>query len=85
MKDQIITLIEAVRLSQAILAKHNASGGEQPVAALNELLRIFDDQSVRNAMNVLYPDIDSPSVSPGDAPDIRQSELNGPQRTFTRL
>jgi hypothetical protein len=84
-KDQIITLIEAVRLSQAILAKYIASGGERPATAINEILKIFDDESVNDAMNALYPDVDSPGLSPGDALEIEQTELKVPKKNLTPM
>jgi hypothetical protein len=84
-KDQIITLIEAVRLSQAILAKYIASGGDRPATAINELLNIFDDESVNDAMNALYPDVASPGLSPGDSLGIDQTDLTVPKKNITPL
>jgi hypothetical protein len=72
MKDRLITILEAVRLSQATLAKYIESGGRKPVTAINELLTILDDENVEQAMAALYPNIDSPGVSPADGPDLKE-------------
>jgi hypothetical protein len=66
MKDQLIAILEAMRLSQAALAKHFRPGGPNAEATLKQLHRLLEDQNVVRAMAALYPDVDSPNTSPDD-------------------
>lgn len=79
MKDQLITILEAVRLSQAALAKYIETGGRKPVTTINELVSILNDENVERAMAALYPNIDSPGISPADG-----AELNKPIQVSSR-
>jgi hypothetical protein len=53
MKDQLITILEAMRLSQVALAKHFQRGGPNGEATIKELLRLLQDQTVASAMEAL--------------------------------
>jgi hypothetical protein len=72
MKDQLITILEAARLSQATLARYIETGGRKPVTTINELVAILDDENVERAMAALYPNIDSPGISPADGPELKE-------------
>lgn len=86
MKDQLIAILEAVRLSQAALAKHLRPDGPNALTTLKELHRVLDDQNVVRAMAVLYPDVDSPNMSPdehvGDSGELRSIDRQ-PKRMFS--
>ena len=73
MKDQLIAILEAMRLSQAALAKHSQPGGPNSEATLKQLRRLLDDQNVVQAMAALYPDVDSPNTSPDDLLQVNDS------------
>lgn len=66
MKDQVIAILEAMRLSQAALAKHFQPGGPHAEATTKELLRLLQVSNVVRAMEALDPNVDSPNTSPGD-------------------
>jgi hypothetical protein len=53
MKDQLITILEAMRLSQMALAKHFQPGGPNAEATIKELLRLLQDQTVARAIEAL--------------------------------
>jgi hypothetical protein len=74
MKDQLIAILEAMRLSQAALAKQFRPGGPNAEATLKQLRRLLEDQNVVRAMAALYPDVDSPTTSPDD---LSQAEDSG--------
>ncbi len=86
MKDQLIAILEAMRLSQAALAKHFRPGGASASTTLEELQRLLEDQSVVRAMAALYPDVDSPSTSPDDLSYVEDSgelhSVNGQAKRF---
>jgi hypothetical protein len=66
MKDQLIIILEAMRLSRAALEKHRLSDGPNADSTIRELQRFLEDQSVAWAMEVLYPELESPSVAPNN-------------------
>jgi hypothetical protein len=66
MKDQLIAILEAMRLSQATLARHLRPGGPNALTTLKDLQRLLGDQNVVRAMAALYPDVDSPNTSPDE-------------------
>ena len=66
MKDQLIAVLEAMRLSQAVLARHFRPGGPNALTTLRELPGLLEDQNVVRAMAALYPGVDSPNTSPDD-------------------
>jgi hypothetical protein len=68
MKDQLIAIMEAMRLSQAALAKHFRSGGPNAEATIKELCRLLQDQNVTRATEALYSNIQCPKTSPDDIP-----------------
>jgi hypothetical protein len=70
MKDQLIAILEAMRLSQAVLAKHLRPGGPNAEATLKQLHLLLEDQNVVRAMAALYPDVDSPNTAPDDPPGL---------------
>jgi hypothetical protein len=73
MKDQLITILEAMRLSQVALAKHFQPGGPNAEATIKGLLRLLQDQNVARAMEALYPNVESPNTSPGDTLHLKDS------------
>jgi hypothetical protein len=64
MKDQVIAILEAMRLSQVALAKHLQPGGPNAEVTIKELLRLLQDQNVVTAMEALCPKVESPNTSP---------------------
>jgi hypothetical protein len=68
MKDQLIAILEAMRLSQTALRKHSEPGGPTAELTLKELRRFLLERHVVSAMEALYPNVDSPQMSPDDAP-----------------
>jgi hypothetical protein len=86
MKDQLIAILEAMRLSQAALAKHFRPGGPNALTTLRELHRVLEDQNVVRAMAALYPDVDSPNTSPDDMLHVEDSgELHSINKQPKRL
>jgi hypothetical protein len=86
MKDQLIAILEAMRLSQAALAKHSEPAGPNSEATLKQLHRLLDDQTVVRAMAAFYPDVDSPNTSPDDLLHVNDSdELHSMDRQPKRL
>lgn len=65
MKDQVTTLMEAVRQAQAVLADYLEPGPRNAEKTLGALLDIFEDKEVVRAMRLLYPQ-ESPTLVPGD-------------------
>jgi hypothetical protein len=66
MKDQLIVILEAVRLSRAALARHSPPAGPNADSTLREIQRLLEDQSVCLAMEVLYPEVESASIAPAN-------------------
>jgi hypothetical protein len=86
MKDQLITILEAMRLSQVALAKHFQPGGPNAEETIKGLLRLLQDQNVARAMEVLYPNVESPYTPPGDTLYLKDSiELGFVNRRPKRL
>jgi hypothetical protein len=73
MKDQVIALLEAIRLSQAALAKHFQPGGPNAEATNKELHWLLEDQHVVAAVEALCPNVASPSTSPVDMSHVEDS------------
>jgi hypothetical protein len=65
MKDQVTTLMEAVRQAQAVLANYLEPGPRNAEKTLGALLDILDDKEVVRAMRLLYP-LESPTLVPDD-------------------
>ena len=65
MKDQVTTLMEAVRLAQAVLADYIEPGPRNAEKTVSALLAIFDDREVVRAMRLLYPQ-ESPTLVPDE-------------------
>jgi hypothetical protein len=65
MKDAVIALTEAVRLARLELAcyQDNECRGT-PQWTVNRLTQLLGDKSVTEAMAVLAPDAESPSIIP---------------------
>jgi hypothetical protein len=65
MKDAVIALTEAVRLARLELAcyQDNDCRGT-PEWTVNRLAQLLGDKSVSDAMAVLAPDAESPSIVP---------------------
>jgi hypothetical protein len=85
MKDQVIAILEAMRLSQAALVKHAQPRGPNAEATIKELLRLIQDRNVVRAMEALCPNVESPNTSPGDMLHVGDSgELHAVNRQTTR-
>jgi hypothetical protein len=86
MKDQVIAILEAMRLSQAALEKHFQPGGPNAEATIKGLLRLLEDENVVAAMEALYPNVESPNMLPNDMLHVEGSdELHPASRQTTRL
>jgi hypothetical protein len=70
MKDQVTTLMEAVRQAQAVLANYVEPGPRNAEKTVSALLDILDDKEVVRAMRLLYPD-----ASPALVPDEEKEEV----------
>jgi hypothetical protein len=81
MKDQLIAILEAVRLSQAALTKHSAPGGATAEATLKELRRFLLERHVVAAMEALYPNVESPNTSPDDSPFVDPGGWHAPLKS----
>ena len=57
MKDQVTTLMEAVRQAQAVLAEYLEPGPRNAERTLSALLEILDDKEVVTALRLLYPQV----------------------------
>jgi len=62
MKDQLITILEAMRLAKAELSTHN-SRRDAP-RTLKRLERILLNEQVTRALGLLGPDVEAPSMVP---------------------
>ena len=84
MKDQVIAILEAMRLSQAALAKHFQPDGPNAEATIKEILRLLQDQNVVRAMEALYPNVESPNTAPGDVHVGDSGEIQALNRQTNR-
>jgi hypothetical protein len=66
MKDELITLLEAMRLAQAELAAYILPGERNAEVTIAKLIGILENRHVVKAMRHLYPSDDSPPLVPGD-------------------
>ena len=64
MGDQLTTVMEAVRRAQAVLAEYIEPGERNPEVTIAKLVGILANRDVVRAMRSLYPDVESPSISP---------------------
>jgi hypothetical protein len=71
MKDQVTTLMEAVRQAQAVLANYVEPGPRNAEKTVSALLDILDDKEVVRAMRLLYPDA-SPTLVPDEEKEDRR-------------
>jgi hypothetical protein len=86
MKDQLIIILEAMRLSRAALEKHRLSDGPNADSTIRELQRFLEDQSVAWAMEVLYPELESPSVAPNsEIGSLHRHQVSKLSQTITPL
>jgi hypothetical protein len=70
MKDQLTTVMEAVRQAQAVLANYIEPGQRNAEKTLATLIAILDDPEVVRAMRLLCPD-----GSPSLVPEERREEV----------
>jgi hypothetical protein len=63
MKDQLTTVMEAVRRAQAVLAEYIRPGDRDPEVTIAKLVGILDSRDLVRAMRLLYPAVKSPSIS----------------------
>lgn len=64
MKDQLITILEAIRLAKAELRTHNSRPVKNAPRTLKRLEQILFNENVTRALGLLSPDVDSPSMVP---------------------
>jgi hypothetical protein len=76
MKDQLIAILEAMRLSQAALAKHSEPGGPAAEVTIKKIRRFLLERHVVSAMEALYPNVESPEMSPDDTPFSESATLH---------
>ncbi|MFZ1194168.1 MAG: hypothetical protein WAN49_01875 [Pseudolabrys sp.] len=62
MKDQLITILEAIRLAKAELRTHNSRPVKNAPRTLKRLEQI--NENVTRALGLLSPDVDGPSMVP---------------------
>jgi hypothetical protein len=84
MKDQLIALLEAVRLSRAALARYAAPKGRSAGETIRDIAKCLNDPEVASALAALdpqtpdltfeVPTVNSPSIST-DAPTSDNFEL----------
>jgi hypothetical protein len=68
MKDQMIAILEAMRLSQAALTKHSEPGGPAADVTIKDIRRFLLERHVVSAMEALCPSVESPEMSPDETP-----------------
>jgi hypothetical protein len=68
MKDELTAILEAMRLSQAALTRHSEPDGPAAETTVKELRRFLLERHVVTAMEALCPNVESPEMSPADAP-----------------
>jgi hypothetical protein len=66
MKDELITVLEAMRLAQAELAAYILPGERNADVTVAKLIGILENRQVVKAMRHLYPSDNSPPLVPGD-------------------
>ncbi|MGB8125580.1 MAG: hypothetical protein WCF50_17980 [Pseudolabrys sp.] len=64
MEDQLITILEAIRLAKAELRTHNSRPVENAPRTLKRLEQILFNENVTRALGLLSPDVDGPSMVP---------------------
>jgi hypothetical protein len=64
MKDQLITILEAMRLCRSVLARHSLQGGPSADSAIREIRRLLNNQNVDRAMEILDPEVEAPGIAP---------------------
>jgi hypothetical protein len=75
MKDQLITILEALRVSRAELKTHDARRVKNGPRTIHRLNEILFDEKVTQALRSLGQDIDAPSVVPSQAFDRRNERI----------
>jgi hypothetical protein len=66
MKDQLIIILEAMRLSRAALARQGLSDGPSTESTIHEIRALLESQNVDLAMEILYPEVEAPGIAPTD-------------------
>jgi hypothetical protein len=74
-KDQLIAILEALRLSKAAISRHLEPNGPNADATVETIANILDDRSVLIAMAALYPNVESPCMA--EAPRECDPALEG--------
>ncbi|MGB8680304.1 MAG: hypothetical protein WCD59_21770 [Pseudolabrys sp.] len=64
MKDQLITILEAIRLAKAELRTHNSRPVKNAPRTLKRLEQILFNENVTRALGLLSPDVDGPDMVP---------------------
>ena len=65
MKDQLITILEAIRLAKAELRTHNSRPVKNAPRTLKRLEQILLNENVTRALGLLSPDVDGPEHGAG--------------------
>ena len=64
MEDQLITILEAIRLAKAELRTHNSRPVKNAPRTLKRLEQILFNENVTRALGLLSSDVDGPSMVP---------------------
>jgi hypothetical protein len=64
MKDQLITILEALRLAKAELSTHNSRRVKNAPRTLKRLEHILLNEQVTRALGLVGPNVQAPSVVP---------------------
>jgi hypothetical protein len=64
MKDQLITILEALRLAKAELSTHNSRRVKNAPRTLKRLEQILLNEQVTRALGLIGPNLDAPSMVP---------------------
>jgi hypothetical protein len=71
MKDQLTTMMEAVRRAQALLADYMEPGEHNAEVTIARLVGILGHRDVKRAMRRRYSDAESPSLVPEPPPRLK--------------
>jgi hypothetical protein len=76
MKDQLITVLEALRLSRAELRTHDTRRGKNAPRTIQRLKEVLFDDRVTQALSALgHGDDEAPSVVPPQDGDARNERV----------
>jgi hypothetical protein len=73
MKDQLVTILEALRLAKAEVRAHNARRVKNAPRTLQRLEQILLNEDVTRALGLLGPSIEGPSVVPSSDEHVAET------------